>query len=132
VPRLFRNNLKMLRAALPISQLDLAIRIPMSSSRYWRIENGYEVPNDVQQRQIARALGVEIRALGFNPMTLPNRSPAKDPRTPDDAVFLPGGDTAPTDPAPVEIAPENYTAPDLVPADVPPAETPTDSIEKAE
>lgn len=59
----YRNRLRVLRAEKGLSQLDTAIKANIKEYRYWRIENGYEVPTDDERSALARALGVETDAL---------------------------------------------------------------------
>lgn len=53
----------MLRANRGWSQLDTAIKAKIKHYRYWRIENGYEVPSDQERARLARVLGVEVNNL---------------------------------------------------------------------
>jgi transcriptional regulator with XRE-family HTH domain len=62
------NRLRVLRAEKKISQLDLAGLVPISAARFWRIENGYDLPTAEEKRRIAVILGVEEAALGFIPL----------------------------------------------------------------
>lgn len=56
----YPNRLRVLRAAKkkPNSQLDIALKAKIKHYRYWRIENGYEVPTPDERARIAKALGV--------------------------------------------------------------------------
>lgn len=60
-----RNRLKVLRAEHAITQMDLALEVGLSRDRYWRIENGYEQPTPTERIKLARALRVDVDALGF-------------------------------------------------------------------
>lgn len=55
----------MLRAESQITQMDLALKAGLSRDRYWRIENDYEQPTTAERAKLARALRVEMAALGF-------------------------------------------------------------------
>lgn len=61
-----RNRLRVLRAECDVSQMDLAIKVGISQSRYWRIESGYESPTDTERARLAKALRVTVDDLGFN------------------------------------------------------------------
>lgn len=50
------NRLRVLRAERRITQLDVAEKADLHHHTYWRIENGYNAPTDVQKRRIARIL----------------------------------------------------------------------------
>lgn len=52
------NRLKVLRAECGKSQLDTARAAEIKEYRYWRIENGYEVPTDAERSALARVFGV--------------------------------------------------------------------------
>ena len=54
----YRNRLRVLRAEKGLSQLDTSIKANIKHYRYWRIENGYEVPTDAERARLAKALGV--------------------------------------------------------------------------
>jgi len=56
----YRNRLRVLRAGLkkPNSQLDIALKAKIKHYRYWRIENGYEIPSDEERARLAKVLGV--------------------------------------------------------------------------
>jgi transcriptional regulator with XRE-family HTH domain len=56
------NRLRVLRAGSKRrwTQHDLALRVGMTQSRYWLIENGYKAATPVEQRRIARALRVDV------------------------------------------------------------------------
>jgi transcriptional regulator with XRE-family HTH domain len=55
-----RNQLRVLRAAKRITQMDLALKVGMAQGRYWKIENGYLVPSDTERARIAKALRVSV------------------------------------------------------------------------
>ena len=59
----YRNRLRVLRAEKGLSQLDTALKANIKHYRYWRIENGYEVPSDLERARLAKVLGVAIVAL---------------------------------------------------------------------
>jgi transcriptional regulator with XRE-family HTH domain len=63
--RKLRNRLRVLRAERQVTQVDLALMVRMPLSRYWRYEKGYEIPTEREQARLARALEVDIPALGF-------------------------------------------------------------------
>ena len=65
MPGKLKNRLRVLRAERGITQIDLAIKANVSHSSYWRIENGYDMPSDVVQLRLARALKCELVELGF-------------------------------------------------------------------
>jgi transcriptional regulator with XRE-family HTH domain len=67
--RKYGNRLRVLRAEVDVTQMDLAIKAGISLSRYWRIESGYEQPTDAERARLAKALRVERSALGFDPAT---------------------------------------------------------------
>lgn len=57
----YRNRLRVLRAAAAqggLSQLDTALKAKIKHYRYWRIENGYEIPTDEERARLAKVLGV--------------------------------------------------------------------------
>jgi len=57
----YPNRLRVLRAAATkdgLSQLDTSLKAKIKHYRYWRIENGYEVPTPEERVRIAKALGV--------------------------------------------------------------------------
>lgn len=54
----YPNRLRVLRAGKGLSQLDTAIKANIKHYRYWRIENGYEVPSKTERTRLARVLGV--------------------------------------------------------------------------
>jgi transcriptional regulator with XRE-family HTH domain len=54
----YRNRLRVLRAGKGLSQLDTAIKANIKQYRYWRIENGYEVPTPDERTRLAKVLGV--------------------------------------------------------------------------
>lgn len=60
-----KNRLKVLRAEVGISQLDLALSAGMPRDRYWHIENGYAAPTAADASAIARVLKVEVADIGF-------------------------------------------------------------------
>lgn len=59
----YPNRLRVLRAEKGLSQLDTAIATEIKQYRYWRIENGYEIPSDDERAALAKVLGVDIDAL---------------------------------------------------------------------
>lgn len=52
------NRLKVLRAEKRLSQLDTAIKAGIKEYRYWRIENGYEVPTPAERAALAKVFRV--------------------------------------------------------------------------
>lgn len=54
------NQLRLVRAQRRKSQLDTALEAGMSSSRFWRIENGYAVPTPEERLALARVLSVPV------------------------------------------------------------------------
>ena len=52
------NRLRVLRAERAITQMDLARKIGLAVSNYWRIEKGYRHPSQAQRQALARALRV--------------------------------------------------------------------------
>lgn len=52
------NRLKVLRAGKNLSQLDTAIKAGIKQYRYWRIENGYEIPTESERAALARIFKV--------------------------------------------------------------------------
>lgn len=62
-----RRALKSLRANAGLSQLDVAERLGIPEKRYWRIENGYDEPDDEAfLNRLAKTLRVERAALPFD------------------------------------------------------------------
>lgn len=57
--------MKSLRAAVGLSQLAVAGALEISERRYWRIENGYDEPTDVEKRHLAKLLKTSVSALPF-------------------------------------------------------------------
>lgn len=53
------NRLRVLRAERRMTQFTLASLTRTHPSRIWKIENGYIVPNLLERRSIASALGVQ-------------------------------------------------------------------------
>lgn len=53
------NRLKVLRAGKNLSQLDTSIKSGIKHYRYWRIENGYEVPTPKERDDLAHVFGVD-------------------------------------------------------------------------
>ena len=60
-----KNRLRVLRAEKRWSQLDVATRAKFKEYRYWRIENGYEIPTDDELDRLARLF--EVRASEIFP-----------------------------------------------------------------
>jgi transcriptional regulator with XRE-family HTH domain len=58
-----KNRLRVQRADRRITQLDLAIKIGMSTGRLWRIENGYLSPTETEKAALAKALKVKPHDL---------------------------------------------------------------------
>jgi len=58
-----RRALKALRATAGLSQLAVAERLGITEKRYWRIENGYDVPTDSECTRLAKVLSVSEDAL---------------------------------------------------------------------
>ena len=58
-----RRTLKSLRSTVGLSQLAVAERMGMPEKRYWRIENGYDLPDDKTISKLARVLKVATEAL---------------------------------------------------------------------
>lgn len=54
----YRNRLRVLRAAKSLSQLDTALKANIKHYRYWKIENGYEIPSEAERARLAKVLGV--------------------------------------------------------------------------
>lgn len=52
------NRLKVLRAGRGLSQLDTSIKSGIKEYRYWRIENGYEVPTPDERATLAKLFDV--------------------------------------------------------------------------
>lgn len=59
----YRNRLRVLRAEKGLSQLDTAIKANIKHYRYWRIENGYEIPTDLERARLAKTLAVLVTDL---------------------------------------------------------------------
>lgn len=59
------NRLRVLRAERDVTQMDLALKVGLPQSRYWRIENGYDQPTDAERARLAKALHVQEAELGF-------------------------------------------------------------------
>ncbi len=59
------NRLRVLRAEVDITQVDLARRTAIQAMRYWKIENGYLEPTADECKSLAKALRVKVEALGF-------------------------------------------------------------------
>lgn len=57
------NRLKVLRAEHRKSQLDTSIQAGIKEYRYWRIENGYEVPTESEIKRLARVFRVAAGAV---------------------------------------------------------------------
>lgn len=53
-----KNRLRVLRAEKGWSQLDTAIKAGIKEYRYWRIENGYEIPTSTERATLARMFKV--------------------------------------------------------------------------
>lgn len=58
-----RRSMRTLRAAVGLSQLAVATKLEMSERRYWRIENGYDDPTDLERTRLAKLLKVTEDAL---------------------------------------------------------------------
>lgn len=54
------NRLRVLRAEKNKSQLDTAIEAGIKQYRYWRIENGYEVPTEDERAALAGVFKVGV------------------------------------------------------------------------
>jgi transcriptional regulator with XRE-family HTH domain len=52
------NRLKVLRAERRWSQLDTVRKAGFKEYRYWRIENGYEIPTAEERQALAQAFEV--------------------------------------------------------------------------
>ena len=64
-----RNRLRVLRAELDITQMDVARKAGIQLTRYWRIENGYDQPSETERAKLAKALRVAPEALGLDQIT---------------------------------------------------------------
>lgn len=58
-----RRTLRARRAAVDLSQLAVAERLGIPEKRYWRIENGYDLPNDRECVDLAKLLKVDVSEL---------------------------------------------------------------------
>lgn len=58
-----RNNLRVRRAELRVSQLDVALAAGLTHTRLWRIENGYADPRPKEREALARALKTDDSLL---------------------------------------------------------------------
>lgn len=58
-----RARFRVHRAAIDISQLDVAVKVGMSEHRYWEIENGYRKASDEELAKIAKVFGCSPDAL---------------------------------------------------------------------
>ncbi len=59
----YRNRLRVLRAGKGLSQLDTSLKANIKHYRYWRIENGYEIPTEQERTRLAKVLGVDTDHL---------------------------------------------------------------------
>lgn len=57
------NNLRVLRAKQRLTQLELARRARIGTTRLWKLENGYAQPTADERARIAAALGMEDRGI---------------------------------------------------------------------
>ena len=69
-----RNRLRVLRAERRITQIDVALKANLKFYKYWRIENGYDIPTVREQKRIARVL--RVTAQDAFPSTRPSETPA--------------------------------------------------------
>ena len=86
---MLKNNLKMLRNARGISQLDTSTLAKLPSHRYWLIENGYRAPTGKERAAIARVLRSRVGdAFPPQPVLPPPIRPRRQrrPRSSDEAV----------------------------------------------
>lgn len=51
-----RRRLRTARVGLELSQIETAQRAKLSESRYWRIENGYDIATPEEQEAISKVL----------------------------------------------------------------------------
>lgn len=64
------RRLRVLRAAKPISQRDLAIKAKLPHGRYMEIERGYRSPEQAEIERIAKALNVAPTEIVSSPADL--------------------------------------------------------------
>ncbi len=57
------NRLRVLRAERRLSQMDVAAHLGCGHNRYWRIENGFQVPTDDEERQLAKLFNTSIKGV---------------------------------------------------------------------
>jgi transcriptional regulator with XRE-family HTH domain len=57
------NRLRVLRAEVRWSQMELSRRARVSTNRIWRFENGYAEPTDRELARLARALRVSVEEI---------------------------------------------------------------------
>jgi len=50
------NRLRVFRAEYGITQIALAVKVGLSQTRYWRIENGYDQPTPEERAKLAKVL----------------------------------------------------------------------------
>ena len=58
-----RKHYRMLRAAAGKTQLQVQTSARLDEGRFWKIENGFVFPTDIERRSIARVLKVAPEEL---------------------------------------------------------------------
>lgn len=58
-----RRRLRTARVGLELSQIETAQRAELSESRYWRIENGYDIATPEERDVIAKVLKMSTSEL---------------------------------------------------------------------
>lgn len=59
----YTNRLRVLRAEHDVTQEDLARRVGMKLTHYWRIEHGYREPTEAERAKLAKTLHTTQAAL---------------------------------------------------------------------
>jgi len=61
------NRLRVLRAERRLSQVDTALSAGIGPTRYWKIENDYTKPTDVEREALTRVFGVSTDEIFPSP-----------------------------------------------------------------
>lgn len=60
------NRLRVLRAERRLFQLDAALSAGIGATRYWKIENDYTQPTDVERDALVRVFEVSLDQIFLN------------------------------------------------------------------
>lgn len=57
------DHLRVLRAQQRLSQMEVAAELGCGHNRYWRIENGFQVPTDDEVKKLEKLLKVPLAGV---------------------------------------------------------------------